>query len=395
MALTTPTVKEISDNIIAQMELNFNQTVPLLQKSFIRVLSKVLAGVFILLYKYGGFNFLQMFVATASDQETEILGLKVTPLIFWGRLIGIGDPSAAISAELAIIIQVTNPTGSIPAGTQLINNTNGVVYLTKTDLILTGAIEVVDILAVSDQAGGDGSGSIGNLDPGAVVSFVNPISNVERDTAVGGPVVTGADAETTVQYRQRVVDRFQKRPQGGAYADYELWGEEVTGIINVYPYTGNNPGQVDVYVEATPASSGSADGIPTVPQLVAVLDSINYDDNGLASRRPANALVNAYAITRTGFDVEITGLSVDNAAEVQDLIEAALTEYMLAREPYIVGLSLYTRYDRVTATAVGGIIEDVVTSAGGIFTSYALTPPVTVYTLGMGEKAKLDSVSFV
>nr|MCH9737100.1 hypothetical protein [Actinomycetes bacterium] len=61
MSLTTPTTKEISDNIIAQLEASFSQTIPLLQKAFFRVLSTVLAGVFILLYKYGGFMFLQMF----------------------------------------------------------------------------------------------------------------------------------------------------------------------------------------------------------------------------------------------------------------------------------------------------------------------------------------------
>jgi uncharacterized phage protein gp47/JayE len=80
MSLQTPTTKELSDNLIAQIELSINQSIPLLPKSFIRVLAKATAGVFILLYKYGGFIFLQMFVSTASNEDTVINGIPVNPL---------------------------------------------------------------------------------------------------------------------------------------------------------------------------------------------------------------------------------------------------------------------------------------------------------------------------
>ena len=209
--------------------------------------------------------------------------------------------------------------------------------------------------------------------------------------------VTGADGESTEAYRQRIIDRFQKRPQGGAYADYEQWGEEPAGILNVYPYTSECPGQVDLYVEATEASSGSPDGIPTSAQLQEVLDSVELDDEGLASRRPANALVNAFPITRLSFDVQVTGLIVNDLAEVQANIETALTEYFRAREPFIPGLSVPPRKDRITQSGVAGLVEDVVTANNGIFTGASLSSSsvgITAYTLGAGEKAKLGSVAF-
>ena len=99
MSLTTPTTKDISDNIIAQLEATLNQTIPLLPKSFLRVLAKVLGGVFVLLYKYGGFMFLQMVVSTESINETMVNGKVFSHFIEWGRLIGIGDPVAATQAE--------------------------------------------------------------------------------------------------------------------------------------------------------------------------------------------------------------------------------------------------------------------------------------------------------
>jgi len=398
MSLTTPTTKQISDNIIAQLEASFNQTIPLLQKAFFRVLAKVLAGVFILLYKYGGYSFLQMFVQTASDTDTNVLGVTVNPLKFWGRLIGVGEPVAATNAELLIDITVENQVGTLPSGTQLINADNGVTYLTIASVALSAATVQATILAVSDQVDGGGAGVIGNLDPGAIVSFANPLANVARNAAVNTQTVTGANAESTDAYRQRVIDRFQKRPQGGAYSDYETWGEEVAGIINIYPYTSTNPGQVDIYVEATAASSGSTDGIPTAAQLQAVLDSIKLDNSGLASRRPANALANAFGITRTGFTVEITGLVVDNLATVQADVTAAITEYFLDREPFINGLSIPPRRDRITESAIAGTTEDIVSAAGGIFTSLVVKEggtPFTLRTLVKGEKAKATSVTYV
>lgn len=398
MSLQTPTTKQISDNIIAQLEASLNQTIPLLPKSFLRVLAKALAGVFVLLYKYGGFMFLQIFVRTASASDTTVNGLVVNPLTEWGRLIGIGDPASATNAELLVDITVENQTGTLPSNTQLVNTTNGVTYITIGAIPLNAPTVTATVRASSDQAGGGGSGAIGNLDPGAIVSFANPLANVARNAVVVFQSVTGADGESIDAYRERIIDRFQKRPQGGAYADFEQWGEEPPGIINVYPYTSDCPGQVDVYVEATPESSGDQDGIPTAAQLQEVLDSIDLDQDGRASRRPANALANTFPITRTGFDIRVTGLIVDNLAQTQQTITQAIEEYFLDREPFIEGLSVLPRRDRITRSAVGGVVDDIVSANGGIFSSVIVSQGgvgIELYSLGIGEKSKAATVTFV
>jgi len=398
MSLNTPTTKEIADNIISALDAAFGQTIPTLTKAFFRVLSKTLGAVFILLYKYGGFIFLQMFVQSASAIDTTVLGVTVNPLTFWGRLIGIGDPVAATNAELTIDITVETTGGTLLSGTQLVSALNGVTYLTVGAVSLSAATVSATIIAASDQNGGGGAGAIGNLEVSSVVSFANPLPDVARDAVVTAQTVTGADAEDIEVYRQRIVDRFQQRPQGGALSDYKTWGEEVAGILNVYPYTSDCPGQVDCYCEATVASSGSADGIPTTTQLEDVLDSITYDDNGLASRRPAGSLPNTFPITRTGFDVEVLGIEgVDNIAQVESDVEDAIEEFFYNREPYIVGLAVPPRRDRITQTAVGGVVDDVVSAAGGIFTGVIIelsTVVTPVYTLGIGEKAKA-TVAFI
>lgn len=399
MSLETPTTAEIAENIVVQLQTALNQKIPLLPKGFIRVLSVALAGVFILLYKYAGFMFLQMFVSQATYAETEINGETVRPLVEWGRLIGIGDPAPATRAELNIEIEVYSAPGpTLPAGTQFYSSDNGVTYLLTSAVTLTTVTTNAVVRASSDESGGGGAGAVGNLEAGAELALINPPSTVIPTATVLSQAVTGADQESEDAYRERVVERFSAQPQGGAYADYRQWGEEPAGIANVYPYTSDCPGQVDVYVEATPESSGSPDGIPTAAQLQEVLDSIELDSSGLATRRPANALANTFAITRNGWHVEITNLVVDDEATVKADIETALEEYFLSFEPYILGLDVPPRNDRVTQSGVSGVIFDVVSAAGGIFNSAILKDSgsvvTDVYTLGIGEKAKLLSVTY-
>lgn len=399
MALDTLTTQEINDLIITQLEFFLGQTTPILPKAFNRVIAKVLAGVFILLYKYGGFIFLQIFVSKATIKETTIGSVLLSPLIEWGRLIGVGDPVPATNAELLIDITVEVQGGTLTAGKQLTSNKNGVIYITKDSVLLNASTVQAEIVAVNDPDNEGGSGTIGNLESGDIVSFVNPISDVFRDAVVDSQTVTGADAEDPEVYRQRIVDRFQKRPQGGASSDYELWGEEVAGIINVYPYTGD-PGEVNVYSEATPESSGDPDGIPTQAQLDAVKESIEKDESGIASRRPIGSFVNSLPITRTGFEVTVFDLVVQNEAEVQQDIEDSLTQYFLDREPYVDGLTVPPRKDRIPATTITSLVDDIVTANNGTFTGIELTEEgsaviIELYILGEGEKSKLTDVFFV
>src|SRR5690606_6227064 len=128
VSLAVPTTAEIRDQIVSQLESSLSTTIPLLPKAFSRVLATALAGVFILLYKYASSLFLNLFVAHASFKATIINGKSVTPLIEWGRLIGVGDPEPATRGEFTIQITVTNQTGTLPAQTQLVRPSTGVIY---------------------------------------------------------------------------------------------------------------------------------------------------------------------------------------------------------------------------------------------------------------------------
>lgn len=399
MALVTPTTQQIANNIIGQLETAISQTIPVLPKAFSRVLSKVLAAVYIVLYKYAGFSLLQQFIPTASFEETEVNGEVLRPLVEWGRLVGAGDPLPATQAELELDVSVLVLTGSLPGGSQLLYAPTGVVYQTTAAVPLSAPIITVTARATSDQNEGDGSGTIGNLEPGQVLQFASPLPNVGTNATVTGSAVVGAEGETEPVYRARVLRRAQRRPQGGAYADYQAWGSEVPGIRSVFPYTGD-PGEVDVYVEA----EAGPDGIPDASQLDEVFAFIEFDPSeapsptGLANRRPANAAVNVLPITRTAFDVDITGFTAIDPVAVLASMEIGVDEFLRAREPYIVGLSSLPRLDRVTQGAIGGVINEIAEANGATVASVTLLRAgivISEYTLTRGELAKLGNINSV
>lgn len=390
MSLETPTTQEVNDNIIANLEASLNQTIPQLFKSFMRVLSKTLAGVFILLYKYGGFVFEQSFIKTASNDETVVNGKTTVPLAEWGAQIGVEPQYASTQARVMVDVGIKSEGETLPAGSQLLSNINGVTYLTISSTLLSGAMIAIPVRAASDQSGGDGSGAIGNLDPGASISFANPLPSVEREAEVQSMIENGVDAETTDAYRARVLHRWQARPQGGAYADYYEWGVSVPTVKAVYPYTGDWPNTVDVYVEGD-------EGEASQDQLIAVLDAINFDDDGRATRKPVSVLVNTYSAIWIGFETRITGLSVDNLAQVQSDIDTAVSDYYDSRAPYIVGLTPLPQENRVTNSGVAGVVDDVISAAGGVFSKVEVTRAgvfVDVYTLGIGQKAESELVIY-
>jgi uncharacterized phage protein gp47/JayE len=400
MSLPVQTTQALADTMVAQLEASIGQTVPFLPKTFCRVLAKVQAGVFVILYRYAGFIFLQLFVAHASMKETIVNGKTIRPLVEWGRLLGVDDPRDATRADLVVQVTVLNQVGTLATASPLLRTDTGIVYETVGDVALNAPTIQVTIRAVQDQDGNGGVGTIGNLNPGDTVRFANAAPNVGQDVTVLSQSVNAEDAETESSYRARVFGKARARPQGGAYADYRQWGETVAGILNIYPYAGD-PGEIDIYVEATVASSGDPDGIPTGAQLSAVADAIQLDVAGQATRRPVNAGVNhPLAITRTAFNVTISGLqnlaNPDDLAATKAAIAAGLDEFLRSREPFIVGLSILPRSDRITLVALGAVIEDIVGAAGGTVTTVSFTSSVdTAFTLGKGQKAKLGTVTYV
>jgi uncharacterized phage protein gp47/JayE len=398
MSLQAPKISEIEQNFLSQIGGKLSQTVPALAKGAINVMARVFAGVYTTQFKYGGFNLLQQFVQYATYSDTTILGKVIKPLREHGALYGIPDPAPGSRARLTVAIPVVNQVGSIPNGTQLIRLDTGVIYATVGATALNAATVNATIEAVQDPLNGNGYGAVGNLSVGDQLEFMSPSANYRRtNIPVATVVVQGDDPETEDEYRQKILDRKQKPPQGGSHADYYHWALTVPGIVDAFPYA-DLPGQVRVFVEASEASSGSPDGIPTGPQLTAVAAAIQFDDAGLASRRPIGAGVTVVPIVRSEFDFTVAGLQVTDQGAVSAAIEDGIDEFLRSRSPYIVGLSIPPRADIISQSEVSGLVFSIVQANNGSLVSVTMNQdgnPVPFYYLQMGEKAKCGLVSYI
>jgi len=303
MPVIIPTTKEIKDQIVNDIESKINQTVPLLPKAFIRIFAAALAGVFTLTYKFGLWIYNQIFPQTADDQALNYLGERINVI-----------RKSATQAILEAEDTGTNGT-LIPAGTQYISS-NQVVYITQSDVTITGGIAVLSLLSLR-------SGEIGNLANGSTLNIVSPIANVDGIATVTDILTEGEDEENTEDYRDRVMERYQRRPQGGALVDYVIWAKEVAGITRAFAFR-VSPGFVSVY----PIEDNNPSGrIPSQAKLDEVQDYITDP-----TRKPLQATIFTVAMTEVLFIIEISNLAPDTQ-EIRDAIDTNIEEFLFTRQP--------------------------------------------------------------
>lgn len=390
--MSTPakrTAKEISDTFITEIEAQLSQTIPLLPRAFVRLWAKMLGIVFVVIFQWSEFIAMQLYVKYASDKPITIGGITYTPLDVWGNQIGL-EKDLGVRTEGTITIDVLSTGDTLLSGTKLLDSNTGELYLTIGDIDLDASTVTGTVRSVNYSA-------LATLSVDQVLSFVSAPTTIEKDVTVATVTSQGADAETSEEWRQRQLDWWAARPQGGAYADYRLWGQEVSGVENIYPFSGGTPaiptsgeGQVDIYVEA----DDTTDGIAPQALLDAVKANIEQTaDTGLADRRPLNTYVNVASIYRATFDVTITGLTVTDETSAKTAIETAIEQYMANRENFISGLSRLPRKDIVSSPELAGVVGRVVASYGGVITS-AVIDGITSYILVEGQKAKLGTITW-
>jgi hypothetical protein len=369
------TAKQISDQFIAIFEAQLNQTIPLLPKAFNRVIAKGLGMVFVVLFQFADFVAAQMFVRLASDKPVTIGGIEIVPLDEWGRVIGFTRGTGQ-RTEGITQVTVLSQTGSIPAGAQLLDSNTQQVYISIGETLL-------DAPTVDLTVRGFEYSTSATLYDGQVLSFVSAPPEVEKNTVVTSVTKQGADPEDTESWRQRQLEWWAARPQGGAYADYREWGNEVDGTENIYPFSGGT------------LPNDTVDGIAPQALLDAVFENIEKTAaTGLADRRPVNCYVNVASIYRRAFDVIISGLNVPDIESTKTQIEEGLTNYFLDRENYIDGLSLLPRRDTVSDGEIAGVAARIASANGGTIEGATLSLGAPVYMLLEGQKAKAGVISF-
>jgi uncharacterized phage protein gp47/JayE len=198
----------------------------------------------------------------------------------------------------------------LPAGALL--SLSGLVYQTLADVTLSaGGTGTVAVAAVE-------TGPAGTQPPGARMTLAVPVTGLDpavtvSDDGDGGGMTGGMAAEAVSLWRDRLIDRIQAPPHGGAASDYILWARQVPGVTQVAVYPEQfGPGTVGVCF----AVSGSSP-VASADQISQVRDHIDL-------HRPVTARVSVYAVTPVPLDitVEVRPDSAEVRADVANAIAA-------------------------------------------------------------------------
>lgn len=400
MAYANKNIDDVYNLLVTSFQEKFNSELQILPKSFVKVLCKVLAGVYIIPFKLCGWFYLQLFPDTASYKDVIIQGHKVNPLIKLGDLFGVPQPAKGDSWNGTITVIVTDPAAEkvLQQGTQLKSDLTGLIYCVSENTALDAATVEVPVYCTT-------AGTAGSLAVDSVLKFVNPLAICSQEAKVSSTTQAGTEDETEAHYRKRVQTRYSTQPQGGALADYRNWAFDIAGVLQTYPYNDeNSPGGVLLYVAGN--SDLYTDRIPDSALLKAVGNACTYDpDTGVQNRKPITAIIdpagdetyiNVMPVRVTSINVFVNNLTGVAAADFGADFKAAAEDFLLNREPYIRGLSDdNNRTDSILRNSLAGIANDICTSYKGDFGELLINAggaSISSYTLGQGELCKLGDL---
>ena len=337
MAVNIPTLKELRDSIVNDLNGKLGIAVKVFGKNFLYTLVGVLAAK------------LKVFYLTLADVQKNIApDLADSELIGgtlerWGRLILGRDPFPAIGSVYSVT--VTGQIGAtIKGGTTFKSNDDssnpGFLYILDADYILTATSEEIEVRSLE-------TGTQTQLIIGDELTATSPILNVESIVSVFSEVQEPLDAETEDDYRDKVKQQFQLDPQGGASADFRLWSYDAIGVRQSYPYAkSGESANINLFVEATASNSTDGKGTPSQAILDEVLEVIELDPDinkplFERGRRPLGAhTIYSLPITPSDVIVSITGLSIDTP-EIRQTVEDSLKNYLDGVRPFVSGADIY------------------------------------------------------
>jgi hypothetical protein len=393
MPLQIPTTQELITQYISNFESRLNQTIPLVDKAFVRVLSVAEAVLDTSLYKFGVERSLQTLALTATDDDLDVIGNN------YGVYRKVAE-----SAEYRLEGSATSGT-IIPIGVDFVGDSNNERYVPKS----SATADITDTVSIDVAA--KNPGTDGNIVLPSTMTIGRQIAGVLSTTfTITEELNLGVNRESNDAYRRRVLNEIRTVGGGGNSADYRTWAEETPGVLAAYPYSGKPvgegtdlPGDRTVYIESTEAID--PDGIPPQSLLDEAEQTILFDPITGLERPPLGTIADTLfvrAIRRTGFYTEVRGMIIDSSieAQVKTDIANALSQYYRAIKPFIQGLDFEgDKNDTISSLTVSTVVQDVLIANGGAASSigFGLNPGIyeAIYQLGQGELAKSLGVIYV
>ena len=323
-----PTISQLQNSIISDIETQYGVTIPSYGQSVLRVLAFVWAGKLRLQYLYNGFIQRQLFPDVA-DVESQGGTLERFGRVMLGR-----NPYQAVSGQYSV--GVIGTIGAvIKASTTFKSddsslNPGYLFVLDNTFTLVTGTDSIIlRALTTGDES---------RLSLGDTLTVTSPIALVNSVVIVNSITVQPIAAEDIEAYRQKILNKFRLEPQGGSGTDYRIWASDALGVLRVYPYAKSGfPSQVNLYVEATTIDSTDGKGTPPALMLTNVQSVVNFNPlltTPINARRPLQVIVNYLPVVIKTVDINISGYTAITSTIQANLFTALTAMHSLIR-PFV------------------------------------------------------------
>lgn len=381
---TIPTISQLYTDILADLQTEYGVSISLVGKVALRVIAFTQAAKLKLIYLLIGD------VQRNITPDTAYSTANGGTLERWGLIKIDRNPLPATQGQYTCT--VTGATGgTIPASTTFKSDDDslspGYLFVLDNEFTLSGSSGSITLRALT-------GGTESKLSTGNTLTATQPLINVNTTATVTAETVSPTDTETTELYREKVIDSFRLLPQGGASADYRLWGKtDISGVQEIYPYAKSGyANEIDIYIEATPADSTDGKGTPTATIITNVT-------NAIEAKRPLGVFeVHYLPVTVKEVTINIAGSTFTTAQKA--LILTAMTEAIARIRPFIPGADTLTeRNDVLSANNVINVVLNTV--PGSVFGAVTLyipdSPPTPVasYQFTNGEIPWLDTITYI
>lgn len=388
-----PTIKELQDDIIQDLETALGFKIPTFGKSFLRAISQTLAAK------------LKLYWLAIAQTQKNIWVDTADPVENGGTLDRFGQVKLGRgrfpATQGLYQVEVTGTTSAvIPAGTTFksddISSSPGKLYILDVEKTLGAPTDTMELRALE-----------GGLDSRLIIAdtltSTSPLLNVNDQVEVTAENEIPLSEETIEDYRAKIVLAFQLESKGGAGTDYRLWSADAQGVRFVYPYvTSGVCSEVDLFVEANQVDSTDGKGTPTAAILTAVEDVVEFDPDTTQpleerGRRPIQVKVNFISISPK--DVIITVVNPVNIdAATQSSIVASLTQLIDDIRPFVDSADvLANKNDILDINSVISTIQGLLSGDqkfDGVTMTVDAVPVPTSITFTDGDIPFLDTVNF-
>ena len=388
-----PTIQQLQATILADLQVQFNASIPSFGRVFLRAFAYVQAAKLKLFYLALA-NVQKNIFADTSDPEADGGTLER-----FGRVKLNRNPFPATQGNY--VVSVTGNSGAIINAEQTFKSDDtavnaGKMFVLDNSYTLTGSGDTITLRALE-------GGTSSKLSISDTLTATSPILGVNQVVSVQSESIAPTDAETIEQYRANILESYRLEPMGGASSDYRLWSKDATGVKQSYPFAwSGHAGEINVFVEAHISDSTDGKGTPTNTILTNVESVIEFDPDTTRpleerGRRPLGVFdVHVLPITPLDIDISIAGY-IDLTAQKTLLINNSIKTMLDNIRPYVAACDiLENKNDILNANKVVlAILEAVPGSIFGAITINVNGSPSATYTFSNGDIPYLNTISYI